>query len=88
MAPTATNDSATATNGATNGTDLENLKAAAANAASQLFNPFYSPTVSGDGGDADYKYAKYKVRPLPSPLPSLAPLLPFFFATMRLQYRC
>ena len=62
MAPTATNDSAPATNGATNGTDLKNLKAAAANAASQLFNPFYSPTVSGEGNDADYKYAKYKVR--------------------------
>ena len=30
--------------------------------ATQLFNPFYSPTNGTEGDDSDYKYAKYKVR--------------------------
>ena len=29
--------------------------------ATQLFNPFYSPTNGTEGDDSDYKYAKYKV---------------------------
>ncbi|KAI0775103.1 alpha-ketoglutarate-dependent sulfonate dioxygenase [Trametes elegans] len=57
MAPVATADQ----NGTS--TPAAPLKAAAkavANAAPQVFNPFYSPTVSGDGDDSDYKFAKYK----------------------------
>ena len=30
--------------------------------AEKLFNPFYSPTIEDNGNDADYKFAKYKVR--------------------------
>ena len=63
MAPVATNDS-TATNGTTNGTAKAPLKAAPE--STKLFNPFYSPTVNGDGNDADYKYANYKVRHRPA----------------------
>ena len=58
MAPVATAESnAAATNGTSNGP----VKAAA-KASAQLFNPFYSPDVSGEGDDSDYQYAKYKVR--------------------------
>ncbi|KAH9902669.1 alpha-ketoglutarate-dependent sulfonate dioxygenase [Cubamyces lactineus] len=57
MAPVATAESnAAATNGTSNGP----LKAA--KAAAQLFNPFYSPDVNGEGDDSDYQYAKYKPR--------------------------
>ncbi|KAJ8473205.1 hypothetical protein ONZ51_g8010 [Trametes cubensis] len=56
MAPVATAESnAAATNGTSNGP----VKAAA-KASAQLFNPFYSPDVSGEGDDSDYQYAKYK----------------------------
>ncbi|KAI0326411.1 alpha-ketoglutarate-dependent sulfonate dioxygenase [Cubamyces sp. BRFM 1775] len=56
MAPVATAESnAAATNGTSNGP----VKAAKAS-AQQLYNPFYSPTVSGEGDDSDYQYAKYK----------------------------
>lgn len=60
MAPVATSDSA-----ATSGSplSLDELKQKAAG----VFNPFYSPD-SGDDNDSDYKYAKYKVRPIDSRL--------------------
>ncbi|KAI0663826.1 alpha-ketoglutarate-dependent sulfonate dioxygenase [Cubamyces menziesii] len=56
MAPVATAESNAA---ATNGTSTGPVKAAA-KASAQLFNPFYSPDVSGEGDDSDYQYAKYK----------------------------
>ncbi|KAJ3011656.1 hypothetical protein NUW54_g2101 [Trametes sanguinea] len=61
MAPVATADSTTtATNGA-----AKPVKAAA---AVPVFNPFYSPDVSGDANDGDYQFAKYKARTLALPL--------------------
>ena len=58
MAPVATNEH-TEGSDTTNGTAKGAIKAVA---ATKLFNPFYSPTVAGDGDDTGYKYAKYKVR--------------------------
>ena len=56
MAPVATSDSASTTNGSH--LSIDELKQKAAG----IFNPFYSPD-AGDENDSDYKFAQYKVRP-------------------------
>ena len=61
MAPVAT-ETQTDQQGA-NGTAKAAVKPAngTSKVATQLFNPFYSPTNGTEGDDGDYKYAKYKV---------------------------